>query len=133
MFDLTNDQKKCIEEILDDLQSTKCMMRLLQGDVGCGKTLVAAISAYATVCSHKQVAFMAPTEILAKQHVASLKKLFEGFDVNVQLYCSSLKKSEKTQILDDLKENRIHIIVGTHALFQDDVNYYDLGLVITDE
>lgn len=76
---------------------------------------------------------MAPTEILAKQHVASLKKLFEGFDVNVQLYCSSLKKSEKIQILEDLKENRIHIIVGTHALFQDDVIYYDLGLVITDE
>ena len=132
-FDLTNDQKKCVEEIFDDLQSTKCMMRLLQGDVGCGKTLVAAISAYASVCSHKQVAFMAPTEILAKQHVASLKKLFVGFDVNVQLYCSSLKKSEKIQILEDLKENRIHIIVGTHALFQDDVIYYDLGLVITDE
>ena len=132
-FELTNDQKKSIEEILNDLQSSKCMMRLLQGDVGCGKTLVAAISAYACVCAHKQVAFMAPTEILAKQHVASLNKLFEGFDVNVQLYCSSLKKSEKIQILEDLKENRIHILVGTHALFQEDVIYYDLGLVITDE
>lgn len=132
-FECTNDQKKAIDEILSDMQSKKCMMRLLQGDVGCGKTLVAGVSAYACVCAHKQVAFMAPTEILAKQHLQTLTKLFQGFDVNVELYCSSLKKNEKTKILEDLKENRIHIVVGTHALFQDDVEYYDLGLVITDE
>lgn len=132
-FELTNDQMKCIDEILDDLKSSKCMMRLLQGDVGCGKTLVAGVAAYGCVCAHKQVAFMAPTEILAKQHVQSLRKLFEGFGVNVELYCSSLKKSDRVQILKDLKENRIHILVGTHALFQDDVEYFDLGLVITDE
>ena len=132
-FELTNDQKKCTIEILNDLHSTKCMMRLLQGDVGSGKTLVAGLAAYASVLAHKQVAFMAPTEILAKQHVKSLIKLFEGFDVNVSLYCSSLKKGEKVQILNDLKDNKIQILVGTHALFQDDVSYFDLGLVITDE
>ncbi|MGN1344389.1 MAG: ATP-dependent DNA helicase RecG [Traorella sp.] len=132
-FDLTNDQKKCTMEILDDLHADRCMMRLLQGDVGSGKTLVAGLAAYACVCAHKQVAFMAPTEILAKQHVKSLKKLYEGFDVQVELYCSSLKKNEKEKILDDLKENKIQVLVGTHALFQEDVLYYDLGLVITDE
>ena len=132
-FDLTNDQKKCTLEILNDLHSSKCMMRLLQGDVGSGKTLVAGLAAYASVLAHKQVAFMAPTEILAKQHLKSLSKLFEGFDVSVELYCSSLKKNDKVRILNDLKSNKIQILVGTHALFQDDVNYYDLGLVITDE
>ena len=132
-FEMTNDQKKCTLEILNDLHHSKCMMRLLQGDVGSGKTLVAGLAAYASVLAHKQVAFMAPTEILAKQHLKSLTKLFEGFDVSVDLYCSSLKKNEKQHILDDLKSNRIQILVGTHALFQDDVQYYDLGLVITDE
>lgn len=132
-FSLTNDQRKCIDEILNDLHSPRCMMRLLQGDVGCGKTLVAAFAAYGCVCAHKQTAFMAPTEILAKQHAEALGRLFEGFDVKVRLYCSSLKKAEKEAILSDLKENRIDILIGTHALFQDDVHYYDLGLVITDE
>lgn len=132
-FELTKDQKKCLDEILNDLHASRCMMRLLQGDVGSGKTLVAALSAYACVLAHKQCALMAPTEILAKQHFSTLKKLFEGFDVRVELYCSSLKRNERLQILYELKENRIDILVGTHALFQEDVEYYDLGLVITDE
>lgn len=132
-FELTEDQKKCIDEILSDLHASTCMMRLLQGDVGCGKTLVAAFAAYGCVCAHKQVAFMAPTEILAKQHASSLSKVYEGFGVRLKLYCSSLKKNEKEQILKELKEGQIDILVGTHALFQDDVHYADLGLVITDE
>lgn len=132
-FELTEDQKKCIDEILRDLHASTCMMRLLQGDVGCGKTLVAAFAAYGCVCAHKQVAFMAPTEILAKQHASSLSKVYEGFGVRLKLYCSSLKKNEKEQILKELKEGQIDILVGTHALFQDDVHYADLGLVITDE
>lgn len=132
-FELTQGQKKAVMEILDDLHSKKTMMRLLMGDVGCGKTLVAAMAAYACVCAHKQVAFMAPTEILAKQHYKTLTSLFEGFDVKIALYCSSLKKNEKVNILENLKNNRIDILIGTHALFQDDVEYYDLGLVVTDE
>lgn len=132
-FDLTNDQKKAVNEIFIDLHSNHCMMRLLQGDVGCGKTLVAGLASYACVVAHQQVAFMAPTEILAKQHVVSLEKLFEGFDVRVALYCSSMKKSEKVEILNQLKKGAIDILVGTHALFQDDVEYRELGLVITDE
>lgn len=132
-FDLTDDQKKAVDEILHDLHSSRCMMRLLQGDVGCGKTLVAALAGYGCILAHQQVALMAPTEILAKQHYASLSKLFEGFDVHIALYCSSLKKSEKKEILEDLKAHRIHFLIGTHALFQDDVVYDDLGLVITDE
>lgn len=132
-FELTFDQQQAIEEILDDLQSEKTMMRLVQGDVGCGKTLVAAFGCYGCVLAHKQVAFLAPTEILAKQHTASLKKLFKDYDVSVELYCSSLKASEKKQILTQLKEHKIDILVGTHALYQNDVIYHDLGLVIADE
>lgn len=132
-FELTGDQKSCIDEILHDLHASTCMMRLLQGDVGCGKTLVAAFAAYACVCAHKQVAFMAPTEILAKQHLATLSKVYEGFGVRLRLYCSSLKKSEKEEILEKLTKGQLDILVGTHALFQDDVHYADLGLVITDE
>ncbi len=132
-FDLTDDQQQAIEEILNDLKSTKTMMRLVQGDVGCGKTLVAAFGAYGCVLAHKQAAFLAPTEILAKQHAASLKKLFLDFDVTVELYCSSLKTSEKKRILSDLQAHKIDILVGTHALYQEDVHYHDLGLVIADE
>lgn len=132
-FELTADQNAAIMDILNDLKSSKSMMRLIQGDVGCGKTMVAAFALYACVCAHKQGAFMAPTELLAKQHAQNLKKLFADHDVVIELYCSSLKNSEKKDILERLKNNQIDVLVGTHALFQEDVTFYDLGLVIADE
>lgn len=132
-FSLTKDQTQAIEEILQDLASDTVMYRMLQGDVGCGKTLVAAFGMYACVMSHKQAAMMAPTEILAKQHAQNLKTLFQDFEVQVEVLYSSLKTSEKQEILQCLKNNEIDIIVGTHALFQEDVTFYDLGMVVADE
>lgn len=132
-FELTSDQLSAIMDILQDLKSSRSMMRLVQGDVGCGKTMVAAFALYACVCAHKQGAFMAPTELLAKQHAANLKRLFADHDVVIELYCSSLKTSEKKAILERLKRNEIDLLIGTHALFQEDVTFYDLGLVIADE
>lgn len=132
-FSLTEDQKHCIDNILQDLKSDKVMYRMVQGDVGCGKTLVAAFSIYACVLAHKQVAFMAPTELLAKQHVRNLKKIFQDVDIQIDVLYSSRKGREKKDVLERLKENKIDILVGTHALFQDDVSFYDLGLVIADE
>ena len=108
-FELTEDQQNAIMDILHDLSSSKSMMRLVQGDVGCGKTMVAAFALYACICAHKQGAFMAPTELLAKQHTANLKRLFADHDVVIELYCSSLKNSEKKDILERLKNNQIDI------------------------
>lgn len=132
-FQLTRDQQRAIEDILTDLMSEKVMYRMLQGDVGCGKTLVAAFGMYACILAHKQAALMAPTEILAKQHANSLRKLFQDFDVQVEVLYSSLKASEKTALRKRLAENEIDILVGTHALFQEDVKFYDLGMVVADE
>lgn len=132
-FSLTDDQQSAIEEILADLSSEKVMYRMLQGDVGCGKTLVAAFGLYACVLSHKQAALMAPTEILAKQHAQSLRTLFQDFEVNVEVLYSSLKTTEKADVLKRLENNDIDILVGTHALFQEDVTFYDLGMVVADE
>lgn len=132
-FTLTNDQQTVINEILDDLRSDKAMYRMLQGDVGCGKTLVAAFGLYACVLAHKQAAFMAPTELLAKQHAMNLKALFQDYEVDVEVLYSSLKANEKKALLTQLKENKIDILIGTHALFQEDVEFYDLGMVVADE
>lgn len=132
-FELTNDQKTVIEEILQDLKSDKIMYRMLQGDVGCGKTLVAAFGLYACVLSHKQAVFMAPTEILAKQHYQNLTELFKDFDIKVEALYSGLKAVEKKEVLKRLANNDIDILVGTHALFQDDVVYHDVGMVVADE
>ncbi|MFR6489289.1 MAG: DEAD/DEAH box helicase, partial [Clostridium sp.] len=129
-FSLTDDQNKVIEEILHDLASDKVMYRMVQGDVGCGKTMVAAFGLYACVLAHKQAVFLAPTEILAKQHMQNLKKLFADFDITVEVLYSSLKPAQKKDVLQRLKNNEIDILVGTHALFQDDVEYYDLGMVV---
>ena len=132
-FSLTNDQNRVVEEILQDLSSDKVMYRMVQGDVGCGKTMVAAFGLYACVLAHKQAVFMAPTEILAKQHLTNLKRLFSDFDITVDVLYSSLKPAQKKDVLERLKHNEIDILVGTHALFQDDVEYYDLGMVVADE
>lgn len=132
-FTLTDDQIKVIEEILADLKSDKVMYRMLQGDVGCGKTLVAAFGMYACVLAHKQAAFLAPTEILAKQHYRNLKELFKDFEIQVEVLYSSLKSAQKKAVLERLANNEIDILVGTHAIFQEDVTFYDLGMVVADE
>lgn len=130
-FELTPDQQKAKDDILDDLSSNRTMYRLVQGEVGSGKTAVAMIGLYANYLSGYQGALMAPTEILAKQHYQSLKKQLEPFGVRVGVLYSSM--SDDNIIKQQLKQGQIDIIVGTHALFSEDVEYNRLGLVIADE
>jgi ATP-dependent DNA helicase RecG len=132
-FPLTNAQERVVNEILADLKSPLRMNRLLQGDVGSGKTVVAAIGLYASVTAGFQGALMVPTEILAEQHSESLTKLLEPFDVRCELLTSSIKGKRRREILNDLAEGKVDILIGTHALIQDEVNFTKLGFVITDE
>lgn len=132
-FELTSAQKRVINEICKDLKQSVQMYRLLQGDVGSGKTVVAAASIIAAWTAHVQSAFMAPTEILAEQHMESLKELFAHLDIQMALLTGSTKSAERREILEGLKSGIIDIVVGTHALIQEDVVFSKLGLVITDE
>ena len=132
-FKLTVDQTKAVEAILSDMKATYQMNRLLQGEVGSGKTIVAATALYASVTAGYQGALMVPTEVLAKQHYETLSKTFSDFGINVKLLVASLSTKEKREILEDLENGKINIIIGTHSLFQKDVNFYKLGLVVTDE
>ena len=132
-FELTKDQKKACEDIKNDLINPKRMNRLLQGDVGSGKTIVSIIASYINYLGGYQTAFMAPTEILAKQHYENMKEIFKNTDLKVELLTGSTPKKEKKTIYEKLDNNEIDLIIGTHALIQDEVKYYNLGLVITDE
>ncbi|MHB0859951.1 ATP-dependent DNA helicase RecG [Paenibacillus sp. SEL3] len=132
-FELTDAQKKVELEILHDLRSPYCMNRLLQGDVGSGKTVVAAIGLFATVRSGFQGALMVPTEILAEQHMRSLHKLFEPFEISVGLLTGSTTGKKRKELLAALQMGLLDIVVGTHALIQEDVYFRQLGLVVTDE
>ena len=132
-FELTKGQKRVWEEIQKDLKSDKSMNRLVQGDVGSGKTIVAELAMYKTIKNGFQAVMMAPTELLAKQHLASLKRDFEPLGVDVDLLCSSLKTKEKQDVLARLESGEIDILVGTHAVIQPNVKFKNLGLVITDE
>ncbi|MEG0291434.1 MAG: ATP-dependent DNA helicase RecG [Anaerovoracaceae bacterium] len=132
-FELTDDQKKVLLEIKKDTSSGKSMNRLLQGDVGSGKTAVAEAALYLTVISGYQGAFMAPTDLLARQHYAGLKTMFDQFGINVGLLSGSMKAKEKREVLNKLKNGDINIIVGTNAIIQEKVDFNKLGLVITDE
>lgn len=132
-FPLTNAQKRVVNEILSDLKSPYRMNRLLQGDVGSGKTVVAAVGLYASVTSGYQGALMVPTEILAEQHAESLKTLLESFGIKCELLTSSIKGKRRREILEQLTEGNIDILIGTHALIQDEVTFKKLGFVITDE
>jgi len=132
-FPLTNAQKRVVNEILTDMKADVRMNRLLQGDVGSGKTIVAAIVLYASILSGNQGALMAPTEILAEQHADSLHHIFLEFGVTCGLLTSSVKGKKRKELLAQLKEGKIDILIGTHALIQDDVVFKSLGLVITDE
>lgn len=132
-FCLTTDQKQAVDEIINDLEAGSRMNRLLQGDVGSGKTIVAFIGMFANYLSGYQSALMAPTEILAMQHYQNLKSFLEKEQINVELLTGSTSKKEKQSIYKGLKDGSIHMIIGTHALIQDEVEYSNLGLVITDE
>lgn len=132
-YELTSDQKKVLDEILSDLKSKRRMNRLLQGDVGSGKTVISVLALYATVLSGFQGALMVPTEILAHQHYVTISNMLKGFNINVKLLVGSLSKKEKDLIHEQLKNGEIDIIIGTHALIQEDVVYKNLGLVVTDE
>ena len=127
------DQQRTIDDIFTDLSSNKRMNRLVQGDVGSGKTIVAFITMYALALDHYQSALMAPTEILAHQHYLNMKKLFDGYDINIKEILGSTSKKEKEEIKEELKNGSIDIIIGTHALLSDDVEFSNLGLIITDE
>lgn len=132
-FALTTDQLKAISECLNDLKSNKKMNRLIEGDVGSGKTIVSVITMYANYLSGYQSALMAPTEILAKQHYETVKNLLKKENIKVGLLIGSQKKSEQTKILEQLKAGEINIVIGTHALISKNVIFKNLGLVITDE
>ncbi|WP_251546294.1 ATP-dependent DNA helicase RecG [Limosilactobacillus caecicola] len=132
-FELTRAQKRVVNEICRDLRSPFQMNRLLQGDVGSGKTIVAAIAIYAAVIAGFQTALMAPTEILAAQHAQKLAKVFERTHVNIGLLTGSMNAKQKKMMLQGIKDGSINLIVGTHALIQDQVEYANLGLAIIDE
>ena len=132
-FKLTSAQKKVFEEICNDMQSDKKMNRLIQGDVGSGKTIVAVMAIYLAAKNEYQSAFMVPTEILAEQHYRSAGPLFEELGISVRLLTGSTKKKEKEEIKAFTKEGKIDVLIGTHAILEDDTEFYKLGLVITDE
>ncbi len=132
-FKLTLDQDKAVRDILGDLESGRRMNRLLQGDVGSGKTIVAFIAIYANYLSKYQSALMAPTEILATQHYEEAKKVFSKYKLNIALLTSSTSIKDKKEIYENLENGKLDLVIGTQALIQEKVNYKKLGLVITDE
>ncbi|NEU29412.1 ATP-dependent DNA helicase RecG [bacterium LRH843] len=132
-FPLTKAQHRVIQEVIHDLRSPCRMNRLLQGDVGSGKTIVAAVCMYVVMNAGFQTALMVPTEILAEQHVKSLKELFEPIGIRVELLSGSVKGKKRTERLEALRDGELALVVGTHALIQEDVIFKNLGLVITDE
>ena len=132
-FKLTNAQNRAFNEILDDMSSNKVMNRLVQGDVGSGKTVVALLSLANCVLNGYQGALMAPTEILAEQHYISLNETLSQFGMNIGLLVGSLTKKQKENILEKVKNKEIDILIGTHALIEDKVEFNNLGIVITDE
>ncbi len=132
-FLLTSSQEQVIKEIVDDLTKPYPMHRLLQGDVGSGKTVVASFAIALAVINNCQVAFMVPTEVLVHQHVTTLRELFRGFGFRIKSLTSSLTRREKEKVYSDLSNSQIDIVVGTHALIEEEVGFSRLGLVVIDE
>ncbi len=132
-FTLTNAQKRVIAEITSDMESSKCMNRLVQGDVGSGKTIVAVLAMMKAYFSGYQSVMMAPTEILARQHYNSISELLDDYDIKCELLIGSISSKQKTDLLEKIKSGEIDIVVGTHALIQNTVEFNKLGLAITDE
>lgn len=132
-FDLTNAQQRVLQEINDDLQKTLPMTRLVQGDVGSGKTIVAALTSLNAVKNGYQVAVMAPTEILAKQHYSTFLKTLGHYSLNIQFISGSTPKSQKEDIVRQMQTGTADIIIGTHSLIQENIGFKNLGLAIIDE
>ena len=132
-YNLTDDQKNALVEIIQDMNDEKLMYRLLQGDVGSGKTLVAALSMYSNFLRNEQSVIMAPTDTLARQHYETLLNLFDGEDISIALLVGKMSREERENIKSGLISGAIDIVVGTHALFSHDIEYKNLGLVVIDE
>lgn len=132
-FELTSAQKRVLKEIRWDLGSGKQMNRLLQGDVGSGKTLVALMSMLIALDNGYQACMMAPTEILANQHYETIRELLYGMDIRVELLTGSIKGKHREAILSGLLTGDVRILIGTHAVIEDTVNFASLGLVVVDE
>ena len=132
-YQLTGAQQRVWQEIKVDLASEQAMNRLVQGDVGCGKTMVALLAMYAAAKDGYQAALMAPTEVLAKQHLGEAQKLLEPLGIRVELLTGNVKGKQRKQVLQGLEDGSIQLIIGTHALISEPVQYHKLGLVITDE
>lgn len=132
-FDLTLDQKKAVQDIQNDLYSVKSMHRLLMGDVGCGKTLIAFIAILMAIDSGFQAVLLVPTEVLAKQHFQTLSKLVNTYHTHIDILLGSTKPSEKKNIHSQLKNGQCQILIGTHAVFTEKIEYKQLGLIIIDE
>ena len=132
-FELTKAQKKVLEEIEHDMESKKVMNRLLQGDVGSGKTIIAILAAYKAAKSGYQMTIMAPTAILANQHMESFKNVLDKFNIRCELLTSNVTKKKKQEIMEKLKSGEIDILIGTHSIIEENIVFKNLGLVITDE
>ena len=132
-FALTKGQQEALNDVLRDMSGGSVMNRLIQGDVGCGKTIVAAAALFVTALSGYQGALMVPTEVLAMQHFKDLEKLFAPYKMKVALLTGSMTAKEKRAVYEELTSGSVQIVVGTHALIQEKVNYRSLGLVVTDE
>ncbi len=132
-FELTGNQKKVIREIMNDMHSGEPMNRLLQGDVGSGKTIVALLTMLAVIDNGYQVAIMAPTELLAEQHYYSIKKFTEGLETNIIELTGGQRKKYRLEVLEAISSGEANIIVGTHAMFESSVEYHNLGYIVIDE
>lgn len=132
-FPLTNAQSRSIREILIDQKKETSANRLIQGDVGCGKTIVALIAIFNVIKNGFQGAFMVPTEILACQHYEEACRIYKSFNIRVELLLGSQTKKKKDEVKDKIKQGEVDLVIGTHALIQDDVEFYNIGIVITDE
>ena len=132
-FELTGSQQLSLREIVDDFLSENPMNRMIQGDVGCGKTIVSILASAIVVDNNYQVAIMAPTDLLSKQLFKNFKSQFESIGIECTLLVGSLKPKEKNKVLDEIKSGKSNIIIGTHALFQKDVIFNNLGFVVIDE
>ncbi|MCX7876605.1 MAG: ATP-dependent DNA helicase RecG [Melioribacteraceae bacterium] len=132
-FELTKSQLNVLSEIRKDLESNKPMNRLLQGDVGSGKTIVALISMLFAIDNNSQCAFLVPTEILADQHFKTISRFLNKFNIKIELFISSVSKSNKAKIIDSIKNGETKIVIGTHALLEDNIEFNNLGLIVIDE